>query len=55
MSFANICSLDLLNYPRFLPADAFWTLAMAFNVYLTFYYKFDAARLRMMEKWSVQT
>lgn len=33
----------------FMPADAFWTLAMAINVYLTFYYKFDAARLRRME------
>ena len=34
---------------RFMPADAFWTLAMAVNVYLTFYYKFDAQRLREME------
>lgn len=32
-----------------MPADAFWTLAMAVNVYLTFYYKFDAAKLRKME------
>lgn len=32
-----------------MPADAFWTLAMAVNVYLTFYYKFDAQRLRKME------
>ncbi len=32
-----------------MPADAFWTLAMAFNVYLTFYYKFDAQKLRRME------
>ncbi|ATY58457.1 cAMP receptor [Cordyceps militaris] len=34
---------------RFMPADAFWTLAMAVNVYLTFYYKFDAVSLRRME------
>ena len=34
---------------RFMPADAFWTLAMAVNVYLTFYYKFDAQKLRKME------
>lgn len=34
---------------RFMPADAFWTLAMAVNVYLTFYFKFDAQRLRRME------
>ncbi|KAI0169494.1 family A G protein-coupled receptor-like protein [Hypoxylon sp. FL1284] len=34
-----------------MPADAFWTLAMAVNVYLTFYYKFDASRIRKMEIW----
>jgi hypothetical protein len=34
-----------------LPADALWTLAMAVNVYLTFYYKFDAVKLRKMEVW----
>lgn len=33
----------------FMPADAFWTLAMAFNVYLTFYHKYDARKLRRME------
>lgn len=32
-----------------MPADAFWSLAMAVNVYLTFYYKFDAQKLRKME------
>lgn len=32
-----------------MPADALWTLAMAVNVYLTFYFKFDAQRLRKME------
>lgn len=32
-----------------MPADAFWSLAMAVNVYLTFYYKFDAEKLRKME------
>jgi hypothetical protein len=32
-----------------MPADAFWTLAMAINVYLTFYFKFDGRRLRKME------
>lgn len=32
-----------------MPADAFWTLAMAVNVYLTFYYKFDSRKLRRME------
>lgn len=34
---------------RFMPADAFWSLSMAINVYLTFFHKFDARRLRKME------
>lgn len=34
---------------RFMPADAFWILAMAINVYLTFYAKFDGQKLRKME------
>lgn len=41
----------LTTPPSFTPADAFWTLAMAINVYLTFYHKFDAQRLRKMELW----
>jgi hypothetical protein len=32
-----------------MPADTFWALAMAMNVYLTFYHKFDAQKLRKME------
>lgn len=32
-----------------MPADALWTMAMALNVYLTFYHKFDAQRLRRMD------
>ena len=32
-------------------ADVFWILAMAINVYLTFFYKFDAERLRGLEKY----
>jgi hypothetical protein len=34
-----------------MPADAYWTLAMAINVYLTFYFKFDACSLRRLEKY----
>ena len=34
---------------RFMPADAFWTLAMAINVWLTFYCTFDAQRIRKLE------
>ncbi|KAI1098242.1 family A G protein-coupled receptor-like protein [Jackrogersella minutella] len=43
------CQFQGFLIQMFLPADALWTLAMAFNVYLTFYHKFDAARLRSME------
>ncbi|KAM9881206.1 G-protein coupled receptor [Verticillium dahliae] len=43
------CQLQAFLIQMFMPADAFWTLAMAVNVYLTFYYKFDAERLRRME------
>ncbi|KAK4131267.1 hypothetical protein BT67DRAFT_388597 [Trichocladium antarcticum] len=33
----------------FMQGDAYWALAMAINVYLTFYHKFDARMLRRME------
>ncbi|KAI3318174.1 family A G protein-coupled receptor-like protein [Xylariaceae sp. AK1471] len=45
------CQIQGFLIQQFLPADALWTLAMAFNVYLTFYHKFDAQKLRMIEKW----
>ncbi|KAI1405662.1 family A G protein-coupled receptor-like protein [Hypoxylon fuscum] len=45
------CQFQGFLIQMFLPADAFWTLAMALNVYLTFYHKFDAVRLRRMEIW----
>jgi hypothetical protein len=38
---------------RFMPADAYWTLAMAVNVYLTFYWKYDAEALRKLEKYYI--
>ena len=34
-----------------MPAYAYWTFAMALNVYLTFYYKYGAAELRRLEKY----
>ncbi|KAJ3489408.1 hypothetical protein NLG97_g6008 [Lecanicillium saksenae] len=43
------CQFQAFLIQMFMPADAYWTLAMAVNVYLTFYYKFDAASLRRME------
>ncbi|EFZ02082.1 G-protein coupled receptor [Metarhizium robertsii] len=45
------CQFQAFLLQLFTPADAFWTLAMAINVYLTFYHKFDAQRLRKMELW----
>ncbi|KAM3465209.1 hypothetical protein BB8028_0003g04380 [Beauveria bassiana] len=43
------CQFQAFLIQMFMPADAYWTLAMAVNVYLTFYYKFDAVALRRME------
>lgn len=44
------CIPSNTNY-RFMPADAVWTLAMAANVWLTFYHKYDSDQLRSLEKW----
>ncbi|PSR97164.1 hypothetical protein BD289DRAFT_459131 [Coniella lustricola] len=43
------CQFQGFLIQMFMPADAFWTLAMAVNVYLTFYRKYDAQMLRKME------
>ena len=34
---------------RFMPADALWTMAMAINVYLTFFCKYNQHDLRSLE------
>ena len=34
---------------RFVPADAFWNLAMAINVYLTLFKKYNAQQLKAVE------
>lgn len=34
---------------RFMPADALWTFAMACNVYLSFFHRYDATKLRALE------
>lgn len=34
---------------RFMPADALWTFAMACNVYLTFFHKYNSEQLRRLE------
>ncbi|KAM7208812.1 hypothetical protein V8F20_000975 [Naviculisporaceae sp. PSN 640] len=43
------CQFQAFMIQMFMPADALWTMAMALNVYLTFYHKFDAHRLRKMD------
>ncbi|QGI65390.1 hypothetical protein CEK27_009361 [Fusarium fujikuroi] len=43
------CQTQAFLLHTFVGADALWTLAMAINVYLAFYYRFDAQRLRKME------
>ena len=37
------------NFVRFLPADALWNLAMAINVYLTLFKKYNAQQLKALE------
>ncbi|PSR94009.1 hypothetical protein BD289DRAFT_459490 [Coniella lustricola] len=43
------CQAQGFLVQMFMPADALWSLAMAFNVYLTFYRKYDAQMLKRME------
>ncbi|UNI16419.1 hypothetical protein JDV02_002852 [Purpureocillium takamizusanense] len=43
------CQTQAFLLGVFVSADAYWTLAMAVNVYLTFYFRFDAHRLRRNE------
>ncbi|KAK5662475.1 hypothetical protein OQA88_8386 [Cercophora sp. LCS_1] len=43
------CQLQSFLIQVFMQGDAYWALAMAINVYLTFYHKFDARALRKME------
>ena len=39
----------VLTYCRFVPADALWNLAMAINVYLTLFKKYNAQQLKALE------
>ncbi|UKZ65941.1 uncharacterized protein TrAtP1_007130 [Trichoderma atroviride] len=43
------CQAQAFLIQTFMPADVYWTLAMAINVYLTFYHKYDARALRRIE------
>lgn len=44
-----LCQFQAFLIQMFMPADALWTLAMAFNVYLTFFRKYNAQQLRSLE------
>ncbi|TAQ85797.1 hypothetical protein B7494_g5889 [Chlorociboria aeruginascens] len=45
------CQLQGFLIQMFMPADAYWTLAMAMNVFLTFRWHYGASELRNLEKW----
>ncbi|KAH8665068.1 hypothetical protein BGZ60DRAFT_378750 [Tricladium varicosporioides] len=46
-----MCTMQAFLIQMFMPADAYWTLAMACNVWLTFYQKYNARQLRRLEKY----
>ncbi|KAL4903509.1 hypothetical protein BDW74DRAFT_169008 [Aspergillus multicolor] len=46
---SNLCQIQAFLIQWFMPADALWTFAMAFNVYLTFFRKYNAEQLRRLE------
>ncbi|KKK15962.1 hypothetical protein ARAM_002807, partial [Aspergillus rambellii] len=46
---SNLCQMQAFLIQWFMPADALWTFAMAFNVYLTFFHKFNSDQLRRLE------
>ncbi|QKX53009.1 uncharacterized protein TRUGW13939_00080 [Talaromyces rugulosus] len=47
--YSALCLFQGFFIQWFMPADALWTFAMACNVYLTFFRKYDASRLRSIE------
>ncbi|KFY91441.1 hypothetical protein V500_04672 [Pseudogymnoascus sp. VKM F-4518 (FW-2643)] len=46
---SHLCQLQAFIIQMFMPADSLWTLAMAFNVYLTFFHRYSASQLRSLE------
>ncbi|OBT47495.1 hypothetical protein VE00_03261 [Pseudogymnoascus sp. WSF 3629] len=44
-----LCQLQGFLIQMFMPADSLWTLAMAVNVYLTFFHRYSASQLRSLE------
>ncbi|KAJ5367197.1 hypothetical protein N7541_001138 [Penicillium brevicompactum] len=44
-----LCQVQAFLIQWFMPADALWAFAMACNVYLTFFYKYNSEQLRQIE------
>ncbi|OJJ33072.1 hypothetical protein ASPWEDRAFT_43129 [Aspergillus wentii DTO 134E9] len=44
-----LCQFQAFLIQWFMPADALWTFAMACNVYLTFFHKYNSEQLRRLE------
>ncbi|KAL1977102.1 hypothetical protein VTN31DRAFT_3384 [Thermomyces dupontii] len=44
-----LCQFQAFLIQWFMPADALWTLCMAFNVYLTFFHQYNSSQLRKLE------
>lgn len=48
---SGLCEFQGLLIQWFMVADSFWVLCMATNVFLVFFYGYDAQQLRHLEKW----
>lgn len=46
---SHLCQFQGFLIQMFLPADAFWNLAMAINVYMTLFRKYNAQQLKALE------
>ncbi|KAJ5562382.1 hypothetical protein N7461_001143 [Penicillium sp. DV-2018c] len=46
---SSLCQFQGFLIQWFMPADALWTFAMACNVYLTFFHKYNSEQLRHLE------
>ncbi|CAD6594551.1 MAG: hypothetical protein ASARMPREDX12_009539 [Alectoria sarmentosa] len=46
---SHLCQFQGFLIQMFVPADAFWNLAMAINVYLTLFKKYNAQQLKALE------
>lgn len=48
-STSHLCQFQAFLIQMFVPADAFWNLAMAVNVYMTLFRKYNAQQLKQLE------